>query len=203
MNLRCMEYDRIEDRWMWLYEGEAKNLKFSTPYSSIPPNNRPIVLGSFYFRTDDQIYLDVGSVERALQVVRFFDRHIKRTVAEVEYVATYNKVFSNVDEHPGHCFDHLFSDICPEDIGLTVENKIENMRKSIEEGRISDVIDDRNFELVETFPAHFYEDGIQHLGTLLTARQAVAIMRWSGNADYCMSDFIKDAMKRMSVSEMN
>src|SRR3954453_14847451 len=85
-NLRCMNYDRAGDRWVWLYDGEAKNLKLSVPYSSIPPDKRPIILGLFYSRVGDQMYLDVGSVERAIKAIEFFDKRIKRVVAEVEYV---------------------------------------------------------------------------------------------------------------------
>jgi hypothetical protein len=49
------------------------------------------------------MYLDVGSVERAIKAIEFFGKRIKRVVAEVEYVAIYNKICSNMDEHPGHC----------------------------------------------------------------------------------------------------
>ncbi len=37
-NLSCMNYDRAGDRWVWLYDGEAKNLKLSVPY---PKSLRP------------------------------------------------------------------------------------------------------------------------------------------------------------------
>ncbi len=202
-NLRCMNYDRAGDRWVWLYDGEAKNLKFSTPYSSIPPHKRPIVLGSFYSRVDDQMYLDVGSVERAVKAIGFFDKHIKRVVAEVEYVAIYNKVCSSMEEHPGSCFDKLFSEIHTEDIDLILEKKLADASASMKEGRITEMMNDKSFELIEAFSAHYYEDGIHNLETSLIAREAVAVARWSGKADYCLTDFIKDATKRMSLNEMN
>jgi len=202
-NLRCMNYDRAGDRWVWLYDGEAKNLNFSTPYSSIPPHKRPIILGSFYSRVDDQIYLDVGSVERAIKAIEFFDKHIKRVVAEVKYVTIYNKICSNMEEHPGYCFDKIFSEIYTNDIDLTVEKKLEDASAAIQEGRIIEMMNAKNFELIEAFPAHYYEDGIHNLETSLMARQAVAVARWSGKADYCLTDFIKDATKRMTLNEMN
>jgi hypothetical protein len=202
-NIRCMNYDRSGDRWVWLYDRETKNLKFSVPYSSIPPDRQPIILGSFYSRVDDQMYLDVGSVERAIKAIEFFDKRIKRVVAEVEYVAIYNKVCSSADEHPGYCFDRLFSDVRTDDIYLMVEEKLAEARKSIEEGRSDEMMNARNFELVETFPAHYYEDGISHIQASLNARQAVAIARWSGQLDYCLADLIKDVTKRMSPRAMN
>jgi hypothetical protein len=199
-NLRCMNYDRAGDRWVWLYDGEAKNLKLSVPYSSIPPDKRPIILGSFYSRVDDQMYLDVGSVERAIKAIEFFDKRIKRVVAEVEYVTIYNKVCSTMDEHPGYCFDKLFSDVHTADIDLAVEAKLADAMKSIEEGRVGEMMDAKNFELVEAFPAHYYEDGIGHVEASLKARQTVAVARWSGQADYCLTHLIKDVTKRMSLS---
>jgi hypothetical protein len=199
-NLRCMNYDRAGDRWVWLYDGEAKNLKLSVPYSSIPPDKRPIILGSFYSWVDDQMYLDVGSVERAIKAIEFFDKRIKRVVAEVEYVTIYNKVCSTMDEHPGYCFDKLFSDVHTDDIDLAVEAKLVDARKSIEEGRVGEMMDAKNFELVEAFPAHYYEDGISHVEASLKARQTVAVARWSGQADYCLTHLIKDVTKRMSLS---
>lgn len=202
-NLSCMNYDRAGDRWVWLYDGEAKNLKLSVPYSSIPPDKRPIILGSFYSRVDDQMYLDVGSVERAIRAIEFFDKRIKRAVAEVEYVAIYNKVCSTMDEHPGYCFDKLFSNVHTDDIDLAVEAKLADARKSIKEGRAGEMMNAKNFELVEAFPAHYYEDGISHVETSLKARQTVAVARWSGQADYCMTDFIKDVTERMRLSAMN
>jgi hypothetical protein len=33
--LRCMDFDRADNRWVWLYYGEAKKLKFKKPYSSL------------------------------------------------------------------------------------------------------------------------------------------------------------------------
>jgi len=202
-NLRCMNYDRAGDRWVWLYDGEAKNLKFSKPYSSIPPHQRPIVLGSFYSRANDQIYLDVGSVGRAVKAVEFFDKHIKRVVAEVEYVALYNKVCSSTKEHPGACFDNLFSEIHIDNIDPTVEKKLADANASIKEGRIVEMMNAKSFELIEAFPTHYYEDGIHNLESSLIAREAVAVARWSGKADYCLTDFIKDTTKGMSLNEMN
>jgi hypothetical protein len=202
-NIRCMDYDRPGDRWTWLYHREARNLKFSVPYSSIPPDRQPIILGSFYSRVDDQMYLDVGSVERAIKAIEFFDKRIKRVVAEVEYVAIYNKVCSSAEDHPGSCFDELFSNVHTDDIDLMAEERLADARKSIEEGRADEMINARNFELVEAFPAHYYEDGIGHVQALLNARQAVAVARWSGQPDYCLADFIKDIAERMGLIAMD
>jgi hypothetical protein len=144
------------------------------------------------------MYLDVGSVERAIKAVEFFDRHIKRVVAEIEYVAIYNQVCSRMEEHPGPCFDRIFSEIHTEDIELAVEERLAAAAASIREGRVIGMMNAKHFELVEAFPARYHEDGLPNLEASLMARQAVAVARWSEKADYCMTDFIKDATKRMS-----
>ncbi len=108
-----------------------------------------------------------------------------------------------MEEHPGYCFDKIFSEIHTDDIDLTVEKKLEDASAAIQEGRIIEMMDAKNFELIEAFPAHYYEDGIHNLETSLMARQAVAVARWSGKADYCLTDFIKNATKRMILNEMN
>lgn len=35
LKLRCMEHDPVQDRWVWLYEAEAKRLKFKGTYKRI------------------------------------------------------------------------------------------------------------------------------------------------------------------------
>jgi len=39
--LRCLDEDQDNHRWVWLYHGEAKKLKFHTSYAAIPRNMRP------------------------------------------------------------------------------------------------------------------------------------------------------------------
>src|SRR5437870_12920447 len=71
--LRCMDDDQDNQRWVWLYHGEAKKLKFHTSYAAIPRKMRPIVLGSFCVTHAKDMSLDVRSCERAPQAVAFSD----------------------------------------------------------------------------------------------------------------------------------
>ena len=57
--LRCVQFAREEDRWVWLFQSEAKKLKFDTPYSKIPKHRRPIVIGSIRFPHEAVMWLDV------------------------------------------------------------------------------------------------------------------------------------------------
>jgi hypothetical protein len=56
--LRCVEQDPPRHRWVWKYADEAKSLKFKQSYAQIPKELHPIVLGSFFHRTEDQLLLE-------------------------------------------------------------------------------------------------------------------------------------------------
>jgi hypothetical protein len=189
--MSCMDFDEVNDRWAWLFDGEARQLKFRKPYKSIPKNMRPIVLGSFYSRADDEMRLDIGSIERATNAVVFFDRRIDRSIAEVRYVAIYNKLYSNIADHPGSNFDQLFADVKTEEIDARIEAKIERLHEAVKSGRFPETVLEPGFELVEAFPANFYENGIQRFEASLKMRQVVAMQRWHGNADFSLTDVIK------------
>src|SRR2546423_985520 len=91
--LRCIDYDPSGKRWVWLYEHEAKGLRFKRSYPQLPRHLKPIVIGSFFLRTDDELLLDLRSCERAVQAIPFFDRHIPRSVIEVIEAEIANKLF--------------------------------------------------------------------------------------------------------------
>ena len=192
--LECMDYDPANDRWTWLFDNEAKHLKFEKSYSSIPVHRRPIILGSFYSRVDTEMYIDVGSVDRAVKAVEFFDKHIDRSVAEVTYFAIYNKITSDEAEKPGPCFDSLFSDVRTDLIDQKMEANITRISEAVKAGQFLDIVNERKFELVEAHHVNYYAEGVVQLKTSLELREAVAVARWNGNPDYCMNDLIKAAI---------
>src|SRR5712692_10107494 len=91
--LRCLDEDQDNHRWVWLYHGEAKTLKFHTSYAAIPRKMRPIVLGAFRFTSTKDMTLDVRSCERATQAVVFFDRYLQRSITHVTHAALVNRLF--------------------------------------------------------------------------------------------------------------
>ncbi len=198
--IRCMDYDEAGDRWTWLFDDEARNLKFEKPYSSIPIHKRPIILGSFYTRIDTEMYLDIGSRDRAIHAVKFFDKHIKRSVAEVEFFAIYNKITTSEAEHPGHCFDKLFAEVRTDLIDQRMEEHLATTVEAVKAGRLFDIINDRKFNLVEAHRVHYYDEGISQLETCLKMRETVAVARWSGKTDYCMNDLIKSVVLRSKTN---
>lgn len=69
--LKCMDYDAGRDRYVWLYQKEAKKLTFKYPYSAVPAEQRPVVIGSFFSESVDEMYLEIRSIERALEGIVF------------------------------------------------------------------------------------------------------------------------------------
>ena len=96
--LRCLDDDQDNQRWVWLYHGEAKKLKFHTSYAAIPRTMRPIVLGAFRFTNAHEMSLDVRSWERATKAVVFFDHALKRSIAQVTHAAIVNRLFPSTTD---------------------------------------------------------------------------------------------------------
>lgn len=200
--LSCMNFDKANNRWAWLYGGETKSLKFKTPYLAIPKALRPIVLGYFYLNDNNEMLLDVGSIERATAAVVFFDKHLSKTAAEVAYCAIYNKLLPQT-EHPGTNFDKLFAGVKTEDIEAKQDAEIERMTAMLKSGRIMEVLQERHFDLVEAFPTNFYPDGIYQLELTLKMRQTVALKRLQGHKDYTLSELISDLTHGTKIADTN
>ena len=195
--LSCMEFDRDNDRWVWTYSRETKRFKFDKPYSSIPKHMRPIVLGSFFTSPDNDMYLDVGSIERAIKAIPFFDKRINRSVASVTNIGISNQLISNKSDHPGSNFDSLFKGVTfidPEEklIKLKEQHGDNYLQKFVEESQAFLKKEVKpEYKNAEILPTHFYEDGIELLEQALKMRQIVAFEHWKGNSDYSMADVIR------------
>ena len=207
--LRCMAYD-IEGRWVWLYEDEAKKLKFEGSYYEIPKERRPIVLGSFYSKKDDETYLNVNSFDRAKKAVVFFDKYIPRTVAMVTDIEVVNKIFGYSDGNLPKHEDYFDKEpIKIKDTEKTM-NELENIASSIEnpserlEIALTHMENSAKEHLpeVERFPIHFYEDGIMGLDGSLKMRETIALQHWSGNKDYTFYDLMQEIIPKMPPLKM-
>ncbi|MBV5323025.1 MAG: hypothetical protein JZU60_04230 [Ilumatobacteraceae bacterium] len=187
--LSCMSFDKTTNRWVWLYDNEAKSLKFNKSYAEIPKEQRPIVLGSFYSNGSNEMHLDVRSVDRVATAIVFFDKYIRRKVAEVLYCAVYNKILEQA-ELPGPNFDKLFAEVNTGEIEAKQEYEVKKMVAMMKSGQLIDAFQDNSFDLVEAFPVHFYEDGIDSFKSALQMRQTVAIKRWQGDKDFTLGKLI-------------
>ena len=202
--LRCMAYD-IEDRWVWLYKDEAKKLKFEGSYYEIPKERRPIILGSFYSKNDDEMYLNVNSFDRAKKAVVFFDKYIPRTVAMVTDIEILNKIFDSYDGNlPRHedYFDKGPIEIeDPERSINELKDIIPSIKNPLEKLEIALTYMENSAKeplpKVERFPIHFYEDGITGLEGSLTMREVIALQHWNGNKDYTFYDLMQQIIPKM------
>jgi hypothetical protein len=202
--LNCVKHDPPRQRWVWLYENEARGLSFKQSYAQISEKLRPIVLGSLIHRTSDTLLLDLRSHERAMEAIPFFDKHIPRGVARVTVAEVANKLYST--DNP---------QISPEDVfeqqPATVrdpEAEFQRLAEQVKQGRSFrarlDIVrkafqsaTQKPLPETERIPVHYYEDGIGGFKLALTLRQIVAREHWSGNAKYTLLDAIKATTKRM------
>ena len=199
--LRCMDFDPDKKRWMWLYHGEARNLEFERPYSKIPKEKHPIVLGSFFSKSQDAMYLDTTSFVRVLKAIVFFDKHLKRSIAEVTDVEVVNRLFSTGRSGlPKH--DDLFgkagavseSESPLEEIKqtlLTIDDAEERLSVGL---HLLEESAKQPLPEVERMPTHFYEDGIRPFENSLKMRTIIAHQHALGNTEYSMYDLIRETV---------
>jgi hypothetical protein len=202
--LRCVDHDPSRDRWVWLYEYEARDLQFKQAHAQIPEHLRPIVIGSFFVRGKDKLLLDLRSPERALAAIEFFDKHIPRSVARVTDAEVVNKLFSAEDATltPDQIFNLRPGTVRDPEAALQglveltagVADPREKLRIAAEqmEARAKEPLPE-----IERFPVHYYEDGIGGFRLALQVRQIIAMQHWLGNSEYTMDDAIKSVYPSM------
>jgi len=208
--LRCMDNDQDKERWVWLYHGEAKKLKFHTSYSAIPRKMRPIVLGYFRFTHAEDMTLDVRSCERATHAVVFFDRYLKRSIAEVTYAAIVNRLFPYTTGGLPELEDVFAPDKITEIHGEEMLLRMAESLKTIQDpGQRIDMafalIERQSHERlpdVEKFPVHFYADGILSLENALRLRQIVAFEHWRGHTECTLGEVIQKVSAGLSAVDI-
>lgn len=205
--LPFVQFDPKYDRWVWLYTGKVKKLKFQTRYVDIPRSAHPIVLGSFLTKMEDEMFLEVRSFERATKGISFFDQKIPRSVAKVTDIVIVNNLLDEsekkvITQHP--VFEHLF----PADKDK-LENTGEKLRELIGDKKPRNEQDRQAMQVnvlqlmerkenepvpkVERLPTNYYDDGIEPLESLLRIRQGWASRRWwKGDESLTMNDYIHD-----------
>ncbi len=201
--LRCLDYDATQQRWVWLYQHEAKDLRFKQSYAQIPKHLHPIVIGSFFLRPHDVLLLDLRSCERAVAAVPFFTKHLPRRIAEVTDAEVVNKLFTATENEnltPTSLFDQQCSTVVDPDALVRRLSKLtahvtdpqEKLRIALED---MEAHAKRPLPEIERFPVHFYEDSIQGFANALQMRQIVALQHSAGNTSYCMFDVLQSIQK--------
>jgi hypothetical protein len=203
--LRCIDLDSEQNRWVWLYKEEAKNIKFAKSYKDIPKEYRPIVLGSFTWKGDTELRLDVRSFARAIEAIQFFDQKINRRLAKVSTIKIVNKLFPTtvtIDEVSAHhtVFFEKHEAVNPKD-RIKELYEIASQYEDLEERRevafsylekqIAEALPE-----VEELETNFYEDGIGSLSMSLQMRLIEAMEHWKGNKNFSQLDIMKMIMEK-------
>jgi hypothetical protein len=204
--LRCMEFDGTKNRWVWLFEDEAKKIRLGRPHSQLPKEVRPVVIGAFTFRGEDQMLLDVRSFERVTQAIEFFDKRINRRAAKVTNLRILNKLFEATEETAQQLIQQSPDSFFDCD---NISRPADEFMAGIEQFKKEANIDIRRQKTlawieqqaqapraeVEEMPTHFYEDGIEQLKRSLQLRQLELLEHWKGNSGANMLNIIQKLLK--------
>jgi hypothetical protein len=209
--LRCIDFDKANNRWVWFYTEEAKNIKFDTSYQEIPKADRPVVLGYFTWKGDEELQLDVSSFERVFGAMLFFDQKINRRLAKVAKLKIVNKLFpANITTEEMSAHHSLFFEqsqtVNPldemkqiEEIASQYEDEQERQKATFAflEKQMKQVLPE-----VEELRTNFYEDGIQGLEMSLQMRQIEAMEHWNGNKNFSQFDVMKTMLERLEDEDI-
>lgn len=218
-DLKCFEYNKDLDDWAVEYTNEAANIGLKVKPESVPKAAQPLVIATIYIENDTTMLVDVRSIERASKLIEFLDRHVPKTFAEITHAAIYNRLItvsgdraqegiSDID------FDEIFNQknvfvIDPEkafrdaeEIAKKYDDKDARlhamMQKTQEESK-------KPLPLVEKFPAHYYEDGIESFSMSCQMRQVIAMKHYYGDVNYSFYDltreFLNKNMDNLQVKE--
>lgn len=89
--LDCVQPDATHQRSVWLWADEARRISFKVPFEDLPAELHPIVLANLRERGATWI-VDVRSVERALEALRFFTSHLPRKAVRPSHLLVVNKL---------------------------------------------------------------------------------------------------------------
>lgn len=202
--LKCIQRDPQKNRFVWLYQEEAKSLEFSVPYNEINPEMHPIVIGSFVIKPKNILICDIRSVKRALLAINFFDRYLSRKYAKVLNLAILNR-YSQIHEDKGSCYDALFDDYPKKfqppfdfdalsDSVKDIADPKQKIRFLYEHSRKSG---EKPLDEVETFPTNYYKDGIEALRATLVFREVTAIRHFLGDTRLSFNELIQPICDKM------
>ena len=63
-------------------------------YSKIPKDAKPIVMGDFFWRWDQELLLEVRSFDRAIKAIEFFEKRINLRAAHATKLRVVNRFFA-------------------------------------------------------------------------------------------------------------
>lgn len=209
--LKCIE--REGERWNWLFEAEAKKLRFNRSYSSISPADKPLILGYFIFRSETELLLDLRSQQRALQALDFFEKRINRYAATPTRMRVVNRIFS-VDEMPNRAIHPSLDPFFDRDdvpcLALETEQQLAKIEaeyasdSEAKEAALNNFFDEqfnRSHPEIEEILIHADKLDRLSLPMVLQMRQVEAFEHWRGNFTFRASDLVQQWVASMEDEE--
>jgi len=207
-NLRCIDRDDENNRWVWLFDYEAKRIKLLKSYSQIPRELRPIVIGAFFIHKSDRLVLNLNSFSRVIESIKFFEKYIPRAIAEVTNIEIVNKLFDKSEFHM-NLHSEYFEIKNSRSIAVnpdTIINQAKMISNSLDDPmkrlsvllKASERSSKEPLPEVEQIPPNFYEDGIESLEGVLKFREIIAMKHWSGEKDFSFDDLLQQIIPKMS-----
>ncbi len=203
--LRCVYFEQALNRWRWIYEHEAKKLRFEMSYSKIPKEAKPIILGDFFFRGERELLLEVRSFDRAIKAIDFFEKRINFRAAQATKLRVVNRFFAasefNVEQLLAPPYDRFFDgDEVDLPAPLLKETEFGSKSQLNEEDSQSAELEELEAQLkekipeIEEIPLDFYRDSSlswSRLQLALTLRNIEAYQHFSGNESFSQYDLIE------------
>lgn len=206
--LRCIDVDPSKNRWVWLFDYEARSIQLKKSEALLPTSEGSLVIGSFFIRSGNELHLEVRSIERAIAAILFFDKHLGRKIAEIKYLEIVNRLFDGPGPVPDSLsgyFDALdeTAQVDPNELVKQIKARQDqtddpNLKQEIASIFI-DELSRRPEPEVERLPVRFYEEGIKPIEMSLRLRQIVATQHWQGNPNYTMMDVIRESLMRTNL----
>ena len=205
--LRCVYFEQVLKRWRWLYEHEALKLRFERSYAKIPKEVKPIVMGDFFWRVDQELLLEVRSFERAIKAIEFFEKRINPRAAQATKLRVVNRFFAaeepNVEQLLESPYDSFFDgdevDI-PDPLKLLKEaqevSEYQSTQEDIQKAwpqYLEAKFKEKTPE-IEEIPLDFYREnelGLSGLQVALTLRKIEASQHFAGNESFSQYDLIE------------
>lgn len=199
-NLRCIDVFE-ETAFILNYAYEANDIPLKVKSNQLPKHLQPIILAKGKFVSDESMTLDLRSFERATCIIEFLDGVVGRDFAEITHIATHNKLHKvtkyTATEVMNVNYDDLFSEenLDYSDKGFTDLITSTEKTDCIEErgDLLLDFISHLDMSkpsLVEKFPVHYYDDGVNALKCMLSLRQRLAYEHMQGNQSLNMFQLI-------------
>jgi hypothetical protein len=185
--LKCIDADITNRRFIWLYADEAKKLTFPNAYNKIPKQFHPIVIGSFFESKsrNDEVFLDVRSHERASQAVAFFDNYIPSKYAKITHASLTYRLVEDNQKNLTINFDKLFPD-GHADKQEEERSKLNAKLTSFDPKKESiltllESTHNKIYPETDKIKLSYYEDGPSMLNIALQISSTVALERMNGN----------------------